>query len=347
MSFSSVGLYHLKNSSGMTVAVTNYGAIITSVVVPDREGNLADVALGFNTLEEYTNAVDKPYFGAVVGRFGNRIGGGKFTLDGQHYQLARNNNDVSHLHGGKYGFDKVIWTAEPFEEAGAMGVRMSYHAKDGEEGYPGNLHITVTYTLKETNELVVDYTATTDKPTPLNPTQHSYFNLKGEGQGTVLDHLVQIHAREFIPISPTAIPSGEIRAVTGSPFDFTTAKTIGQDIGQDEEQLNNGMGYDHCFVLDPEQKEGALTKAAFVVEPTSGRTLEVLTTEPGVQFYSGNYLGGQLIGKSGQPYLFRGGFCLETEHFPDSPNHEHFPSTILRPGETFGSQTVFRFGVVQ
>ncbi len=345
--FSRISLYHLKNSSGMSVDVTNYGAIITSIKVPDRDGKIADVALGFNSIEEYINGVDKPYLGAVVGRFGNRIASGKFTLDGADYQLANNDTNRNHLHGGKYGFDKVVWTAEPFEEKGATGVRLTYHSKDGEENYPGNLDITVTYTLKDSNELVIDYKATSDKATPFNPTQHTYFNLKGEGQGTVLDHVVQINAKEFIPIDPTAIPSGEIRAVKGTPFDFTVAKKIGQDISQDEEQLKNGIGYDHCFVLDAAQKEGALTKAAFVSEPTSGRTLEVLTTEPGIQFYSGNYLDGRLVGKGGQPYIYRGGFCLETEHYPDSPNHANFPNTILRPGETFQSQTIYRFGVAK
>jgi aldose 1-epimerase len=347
MSFSSISLFQLKNRSGLSVSVTNYGAIITNIITPDLDGQLADIALGFNSLEEYVNSVDKPFFGAVVGRFGNRIASGKFSLDGADYQLANNDGGVNHLHGGKYGFDKVIWSAEPFTEEAASGVRLTYHAKDGEEGYPGHLHISVTYTLRDTNELVVDYHATTDQPTPLNPTQHSYFNLKGEGQGNVLDHVVQINAREFIPIDTSAIPSGEIRAVAGTPFDFTAPKPIGQDIRQDEEQIKNGLGYDHCFVLDPTQKEGDLTKAAFVTEPTTGRTLEVLTTEPGVQFYSGNYLDGRLSGKSGQPYLHRGGFCLETEHFPDSPNQAHFPTTILRPGETFASRTVFRFGVVK
>jgi aldose 1-epimerase len=343
--FSHIELYHLQNSNGMSVSVTNYGAIITSIKVPDRKGEMADVALGYDSLEKYVNAVDKPYFGAVVGRYGNRIAAGKFTLDGQTYQLAKNDNNVNHLHGGKYGFDKVIWNAEPFTEKGATGLRLTYHSKDGEEGYPGNVDLSVTYTLKDNNDLVVDYKATSDKATPINLTQHTYFNLKGEGKGDILDHVVQLNAPEFTPIDPTAIPSGEIRSVKGTPFDFTTAKKIGQDINSDDEQLKNGLGYDHNFVLDASQKVDGLTKAAFVSEPTSGRTLEVLTTEPGVQFYSGNYLDGRLVGKSGQPYIHRGGFALETQHFPDSPNHSNFPNTILRPGETLTSQTIFRFGV--
>lgn len=343
--FSQIELYHLQNSHGVSVDVTNYGAIITSIKVPDRNGQLGDVVLGYNSLEEYVNAVDKPYFGAVVGRYGNRIAQGKFTLDGQTYQLAKNNNNTNHLHGGIVGFDKVIWKAEPFSEDGANGIRLSYRAKDGEENYPGNVDVTVTYTLKETNELVIDYKATTDKATPFNPTQHTYFNLKGEGQGDILDHVVQINAKGFIPTDETSIPSGEIRSVEGTPFDFTSPKKIGQDIGAQDEQLKNGIGYDHNFVLDAANTQDGLTKAAFVTEPTSGRTLEVLTTEPGVQFYSGNYLDGRLTGKSGLPYIHRSGFCLETQHFPDSPNHANFPSTILRPGETFHSQTIFRFGI--
>lgn len=343
--FSQIALYHLTNKNGLSMDVTNYGAIITSIKVPDRDGRIADVALGYSSAEEYMNAASKHYFGAVVGRFGNRIAQGKFTLDGVEYQLAKNDTNTNHLHGGKYGLDKVAWTATPFTEADATGVKLTYRAKDGEEDYPGNMDITVTYTLKDNNDLVVDYKATTDKATPFNPTQHTYFNLKGEGQGNVLDHVLQINAKAFTPIGATSIPSGEIRAVKGTPFDFTEPKAIGRDIEASDEQLKNGIGYDHNFVLDPESQENGLTKAAFVTEPTTGRTLEVLTTEPGIQFYSGNYLDDKLIGKSGNVFGHRGGFCLETQHFPDSPNHANFPNTILRPGETFSSQTVFRFGV--
>ena len=343
--FSEITLYQLTNKNGLTVDVTNYGAIISSIRVPDREGKLADVALGYSSIEGYMNAVNKHYFGAIVGRFGNRIAGGKFTLDGHEYQLAKNDNNTNHLHGGKYGIDKVAWTAMPFAAADATGVKLTYRAKDGEEDYPGNVDITVTYTLKDDNDLVIDYQATTDKPTPFNPTQHTYFNLKGDGEGNVLDHVLQINAKEFIPIDATSIPTGEIRAVKGTPFDFTEPKAIGRDIDVADEQLKNGIGYDHCFALDASKQQDGLTVAAFVKEPTSGRTLEILTSEPGVQFYSGNYLDDRLIGKSGKPYQHRGGFCLETQHYPDSPNHANFPSTILRPGETFTSRTVFRFGV--
>lgn len=343
--FSQITLYHLANKNGLSVDVTNYGAIITSIRVPDRDGEIADIALGYSSAEGYMNAVGKHYFGAVVGRFGNRIAQGKFTLDGVEYQLATNDSNRNHLHGGKYGLDKVAWDATPFTEADGTGVRLTYRAKDGEEDYPGNVDITVTYTLKDSNELVVDYKATTDKATPFNPSQHTYFNLKGEGQGNILDHILQINAATFTPIDATSIPSGEIRPVKGTPFDFTEPKAIGRDIGAEDEQLKNGIGYDHNFVLDPVKQENGLTIAARVKEPSSGRTLEVLTTEPGVQFYSGNYLDDRLVGKSGKIYSYRSGFCLETQHFPDSPNHANFPSTILRPGETFSSRTVFRFGV--
>lgn len=338
--FDFIMLYTLKNKHGMTVKVTNYGAIITSIVVPDREGMPADVVLGYNRVEDYINAVDKPYFGAVVGRYGNRIAGGQFTLDGQIHSLLKNNGE-NHLHGGAIGFDKVVWDAN-YDQANNK-IALSYLSKDKEEGYPGNLKLTVTYTLTDDNELVVDYLATTDKATPLNVTQHSYFNLKGEGEGNVLDHELMLNAKQFTPVDQGLIPTGELSDVAGTPLDFTKAKPIGRDIDKDHEQLKFGLGFDHNWVLDKGGKDGELTLAARAYEPTSGRVLEVHTTEPGIQFYCGNFLDGRLKGKSGKPYVHRGGFCLETQHFPDSPNQPNFPSTILKPGEEFTSRTVFRF----
>ncbi len=338
--FDSIKLFTLKNENGMTVKVTNYGAIITSIVVPDRDGKMADVALGYNRVEDYINAVDKPYFGAVVGRYGNRIANGEFTLNGETYSLLKNNG-ANHLHGGAIGFDKVVWDAafDPSKNT----VSLAYVAKDKEEGYPGNLQLKVSYTLTNNNAIVVDYHATTDKPTPINVTQHTYFNLKGEGQGTILDHELMLNAKKFTPVDESLIPTGKMPRVMGTPFDFTTAKAIGRDIGQETEQLRFGLGYDHNWILDKGGKKDELTLAAQVHEPSSGRVMEIHTTEPGIQFYCGNFLDGRLKGKSGKPYIHRGGFCLETQHFPDSPNQPNFPSAILKPGEVFQSQTVFKF----
>lgn len=338
--FDNIKLYTLKNDSGMTVKITNYGAIITSIVVPDRDGKPGDVALGYNRVEDYINAVDKPYFGAIVGRYGNRIAKGAFSLDGETYALAINNGE-NHLHGGIIGFDKVVWDARLVGGDDWTGLELSYLAKDKEEGYPGNLNLQVTYKMMNTNDLVVEYHATTDKATPVNVTQHTYFNLKGEGEGTILDHELMINAKKYTPVDSTLIPTGEMPAVAGTPFDFTSAKTIGRDIGHDNEQLTFGGGYDHNFVLD--STGDAMTLAARVHEPTTGRVLEVHTTEPGVQFYCGNFLDGRLKGKSGKPYVHRGGFCLETQHYPDSPNQPNFPSCIVKPGEEFKSTTIFKF----
>ncbi len=338
--FDSIKLYTLRNQSGMTVKVTNYGAIITSIVVPDRDGKMADVALGYNRVEEYMNAVAKPYFGAIVGRYGNRIAKGEFKLNGETYTLARNNGE-NHLHGGVIGFDKVVWHARLDESTNLLAL--SYLAKDKEEGYPGNLLIKVTYKLTNDNTIVVDYHATTDKATPVNLTQHTYFNLKGEGEGTILNHELMLNAKRYTPVDEGLIPTGEMPSVTGTPFDFTTAKTIGRDIEQNHEQLKFGGGFDHNWVLDKGGKEGEMTLAARVYEPTSGRVMEIHTTEPGVQFYCGNFLDGRLKGKSGKTYVHRGGFCLETQHFPDSPNQPSFPSTILRPGATYKTTTMFKF----
>ena len=340
--FADIRQFTLQNENGMSVKVTNYGAIITSIMVPDNKGNMQDVALGYNSADGYMNAVDKPYFGAIVGRYGNRIANGQFTLDGETYTLAKNNGE-NHLHGGVIGFDKVIWTAKPDPASNA--IELSYLAKDMEEGYPGNLAVTVTYTLTSNNSIVIDYLAVTDKATPVNLTQHTYFNLKGEGEGTILDHELMLNADSYTPVNEGLIPTGELPTVKNTPFDFTTAKAIGRDIGQDNQQLTFGLGYDHNWVLNKPETDSTLTLAAEVFEPTTGRVLTVETTEPGLQFYCGNFLDGRLTGKSGKPYVHRGGFCLETQHFPDSPNQPNFPSTILNPGSEYKTKTVFTFSV--
>ncbi|MFK8114801.1 MAG: aldose epimerase family protein [Rubripirellula sp.] len=338
--FDSIKLFTLKNDSGITIKVTNYGAIITSIIVPDRDGKMSDVALGYNRVEDYINAVDKPYFGAIVGRYGNRIAKGEFTLKGETYSLAVNNGE-NHLHGGVIGFDKVVWDAKPVNGEGWTGLELSYLAKDKEEGYPGNLNIKVTYKLDNKNALTVEYHATTDKATPVNLTQHTYFNLKGEGQGTILDHELMINAKRYTPVDEGLIPTGETPMVAGTPFDFTTAKAVGRDIEVKDQQLEYGLGFDHNFVLDKQADEMVL--AARVHEPTTGRIMEVHTTEPGIQFYCGNFLDGRLKGKSGNSYVHRGGFCLETQHYPDSPNQPNFPSCILEPGAKYSTKTVFKF----
>jgi aldose 1-epimerase len=314
----------------------NYGGIILSIRVPDRKGQLADIALGHETLEGYIP--NPPYLGAVVGRYANRIAKGSFTLDGKSYTLPQNDG-TNTLHGGLKGFDKVVWEGEPLK--GKTGVAFSYLSKDGEEGFPGNLKIKVTYTLTDANELVIDYEATTDKATPLNVSQHSYFNLAGEGNGDILNHEVMINADRFTPVDKNLIPTGELRPVKGTPFDFTTPTRIGARIDDNYDQLVLGHGYDHNFVIN--RKGGGLTLAARVYEPASGRALEVSTTEPAIQFYTGNFLDGSVTGKQGHVYKHRYGFCLETQHYPDSPNHPDFPTTILRPGKTFRSKTVFKF----
>ena len=338
--FDAIKLYTFKNKSGMQVKITNYGAIVTAILVPDRDGKLGDITLGYNRVEDYINAVDKPYFGAIVGRYGNRIANGEFTIDGETYSLATNNGP-NHLHGGVIGFDKVVWDAQLVGGEGWSGLELSYLAKDKEEGYPGNLSIKVTYKLTDANELIVDYLATTDKATPINLTQHSYFNLKGEGQGDILDHELMINADKYTPVDSTLIPTGELKPVAGTPFDFTVAKSVGRDIGKKDEQLDFGLGFDHNFVLN---REGdGLSLAARVHEPTTGRIMEITTTEPGIQFYCGNFLDGRLKGKSGKPYVHRGGFCLETQHYPDSPNQKKFPTTILKPDDEYRTTTVFKF----
>ena len=325
-----VEIYTLTNDKGLEARVMTYGATLVSLRVPDRAGRLGDIVLGYDSLDGYIK--NSPYFGSTVGRYGNRIAKAAFTLDGMTYKLAANNGE-NHLHGGIKGFDKVVWKAEPAREAGAAGLKFTYLSRDGEEGYPGNLSVTVIYSLTDENELRITYEAVTDKPTPVNLTHHSYFNLAGIGD--ILGHELMINAAGYTPVDSGLIPTGEIRAVEGSPFDFTKAHAIGERIAQVE------GGYDHNFVL--KRGGGQLDLAARVFEPTSGRVLEILTTEPGLQFYSGNFLDGTITGKGGRVTLKHHGFCLETQHFPDSPNRPNFPSTILRPGAVYRSLTVHRF----
>jgi aldose 1-epimerase len=321
----------------MEIRATNYGGIVVSLRVPDKKGHLDDIALGFDDLKGYL--ANTPYFGALIGRYGNRIANGKFTLDGKEYVLARNNGPNS-IHGGQKGFDKAVWQAESFQNAQGVGIILTYTSKDGEEGYPGNLKTKVTYTLTDKNEWIIDYEAVTDKATPVNLTEHTYFNLRGEGKGDVLGHILQLHASRFTPVDQNLIPTGELRPVKSTPMDFTEPTPIGSRIDADYEQLRLGHGYDHNFVLDKEGSEPVL--AARVKEPTSGRVLEVYTTEPGLQFYSGNFLDGTITGKQGHSYKKRYGFCLETQHFPDAPNHPDFPTTILRPGQKYHSRTIYK-----
>ena len=334
-----IGLFTLTNAHGIELRAIAYGAIIVSLRAPDRRGQLADIVLGFDDLHGYLTR--SRYFGAVVGRYGNRIANGRFSLDGRTYQLATNNGR-NHLHGGVKGFDKVVWQALPDTDERRGRVAFAYTSRDGEESYPGTLNATVTYTLTPQNALRIDYSATTDKATHINLTQHSYFNLAGEGSGDILGHVLEIAADQFLPVDETMIPTGELAAVAGTPFDFRRPTPIGARIENANEQLRRGSGYDHSFVL---QGAPGLRRVAHVVEPASGRTLQLATTEPGVQFYCGNHLSGE-AGKAGHSYGRRSGFCLETQHFPDSPNHSHFPSTILRPGTTYRSKTVFTFGAL-
>jgi aldose 1-epimerase len=337
-------LYTLTNAHGVRADITDYGAIIVRLLVPDHDGRLDDVVLGYNRVEDYVRAT--PYFGAVVGRYGNRIAHGRFTLDGRTHTLATNNSPGGipcHLHGGVIGFDKVIWQAEPVLRDGVQGLKLRYLSKDGEEGYPGNLDLTVHYWLQNDNSLRVEYLATTDQPTPVNLTQHSYFNLKSEGNGDILGHVLTLHASHTTPVDAGLIPTGEVTPAKGTPFDFTTPHAIGERVDHDDPQLKFGGGYDHNWVLD--HQSGRMAPAATVHEPTTGRTMEVWTEEPGLQFYSGNFLDGSHVGKRGKPYHHRTGFCLETQHYPDSPNQKNFPTTILRPGQIHRTATCYKFGV--
>ena len=337
----SVEAYTLRNGQGMEVSLITYGATITAVRVPDRHGNVANVTLGFNNLTDYET--DSPYFGSIIGRYGNRIAKGKFTLNATEYKLATNDGENT-LHGGNKGFDKVIWGAEEVVVNGAPSVLFSYHAKDGEEGFPGNLAVQASYTLLEDNSLRIHYRATTDAPTVCNLTNHAYFNLRGEGSGTIEDHVLFIDADRYTPVDSTLIPTGELASVAGTPFDFRTPKRIGADLQAKHKQLSIAQGYDHNLVLNG--TSGTLRLVARVHEPSSGRVLEVLTTEPGIQFYSGNFLDGTIVGASGNAYHPRDAFCLETQHFPDSPNQPHFPATVLNPNEVYETTTIYRFGLL-
>jgi len=334
-----VTLYTLRNGNA-EVSIFNYGGIVQSFKVPDKSGKIGDVVLGFDNLADYVKS--SPYFGALIGRYGNRIAKGKFTLDSTEYSLATNNG-ANALHGGLKGFDKVVWNAHPFQSQNGPSLELTYFSKDGEEGYPGNISVKAVYTLTSDNGLKLEFTATTDKDTIVNLTHHSYFNLAGEGD--VLNHVVMIDADKFTPVDSTLIPTGELRPVDGTPFDFRTPTAIGARIHQDDEQLKFGNGYDHNWVVN--HYTGALQLVARVYEPTSGRVLEVSSTEPGLQFYSGNFLDGTLKGKGGWVYQFRDAFCMEPQHYPDSPNHPNFPSVVLKPGAVYHNTIVYRFSVRQ
>jgi aldose 1-epimerase len=333
-----VTLFTLRNKQGAEAAICNYGGLVISLKVPDRNGQFGDVVLGYDNLADYIK--DTPYFGAMIGRYGNRIAKGKFTLDGQEYTLAINNGPNA-LHGGLKGFDKVVWEPRVVASLDGASLELRYTSKDGEEGYPGTLTVKAVYTLTEDNGLKLEYTATTDKDTVVNLTQHSYFNLAGKGDN--LSHVVMIPADQFTPVDSTLIPTGELKPVDGTPFDFRTPTAIGARIGQDDEQLKFGNGYDHNWVIN--KPMGQLGLMARVYEPTTGRVLEVLSTEPGLQFYTGNFLDGKLTGKGGWAYQFRNGFCMEPQHFPDSPNQPNFPSVVLKPGQVYKHTLIFKFSV--
>jgi aldose 1-epimerase len=332
--------YILSNSKGMEISIITYGGIITSWTAADKNGDYKDIVLGYNTLAEYE--VETPYFGALIGRYGNRIAKGKFTIDGETYTLAVNNG-VNHLHGGLKGFDKVVWDAKTIVNDSSATLELSYLSKDMEEGYPGNLQTKVRYTLNNEDELTVKYDAKTDKPTIVNLTQHSYFNLTSDFNHPILDHELVINADSFLPVDSTLIPTGEFRNVSETPFDFRSSKAIGKRINEENIQIKYGLGYDHCWVLNDQEKGVRFVASAY--EPVSGRLLEISSDKPGIQFYSGNFLDGTLPSKSKGKYQHRTGFCLETQYYPDSPNQKGFPSVILNPGESYQSQTVFRFSV--
>jgi aldose 1-epimerase len=337
-----VDIYTLQNSNQIKVEIITYGGIIKSIQTPDKNGQIENICLGFDSLPPYLN--EHPYFGAIVGRYGNRIANGKFSIEGNEYNLATNNGP-NHLHGGLKGFDKVIWEAKSFENEEKVGLELTYLSEDMEEGYPGNLSVKVTYSLNQENELHIDYEAVTDKKTVCNLTNHSYFNLAGAGNGNVLNHELIIHSDSITPVDENLIPTGEPLAVEGTPFDFRTKKKIGVSIDQDHPQIAYGGGYDHNYILRNSTEE--LPLISVVTEPKSGRKMEVLTTEPGVQFYTGNFLDGTLVGSGNNRYRERYGFCLETQHYPDSPNQPNFPSTLLDVGEKYSTKTVYRFGVVE
>ena len=335
-----VDKYIISNQQGMEISIINYGGIITSWSAKDKNGIYEDIVLGYNELSEYEK--ESPYFGAIIGRYGNRIAKGKFSIEGKEYTLAVNNGE-NHLHGGMKGFDKVVWNAETGLTDSSVSLILTYLSKDMEEGYPGNLEVEVAYTLNNEDELSVTYKATTDKTTVINLTQHSYFNLSANFNNTILNHELILNSDSFLPVDNTLIPTGEFRDVTNTPFDFRTSKTIGQQIDEEDPQLKNGLGYDHCWVLNEQDKGVRFVASAF--EPQSRRFLEIFSDEPGIQFYSGNFLDGTLPSKNNGSYQFRSGFCLETQHFPDSPNQKNFPSVILRPGEEYTSHTIFKLSV--
>jgi aldose 1-epimerase len=335
-------LFTIKNANGAVMQVTNYGAKIVTLFIPDKEGNFDDIVFGYEKIQEYLDG-DK-YFGAIVGRYANRIAAGKFTLDGVEYQLPKNEGGKNMLHGGDSGFDDTVWAGEITETPEGEAVRLTLHSPDGDQGFPGNLHVVVLYTLTNENKLIVDYSAVTDKPTVINLSQHSYFNLSGYASGPILNHELVINADNFTPVDKNLIPTGEIRSVEGTAFDFRTPHLIGERIANAEEQLILGMGYDHNFILNKE-RAGELTFAASAYDILSGRFMQVYTTHPAIQFYTGNFLDGSAIGKGGSAYIYRSGFCLETQYYPDSPNHPNFPLTVLMSGEEYKHRTEFRFSV--
>jgi aldose 1-epimerase len=336
-----VDRYRLENDNGLAITVLSYGGIIQQIIVPDRLGQKENVALGFGSLPEY---VPNPaYFGAIVGRSANRISNGRFELDGEEIQLTCNDG-TNHLHGGDRSFSRRVWSVAPAESPGQIAVDLSLHSPDGEEGYPGNMDVSVRYTLTNQNEVRVKYRANSDRKTIVNLSQHSYFNLRGEGNGTALDHHIQISASQFIPVDKNLSPTGEIRSVAGTPFDFLESRPISSSIRSSYDQIRLGRGYDHCYAIDrPPEFKGALVPSAILFDPHSQRSLAVKTTEPGLQFYTGNFLDGSDIGFSQRAYRQGDGIALETQHFPDSPNHPGFPSVVLGPGDTFLSETVYTF----
>ncbi len=334
-----VGIYFLKNANNVEVAITNYGGRVVALVVPDKNGNPTDIVLGYDSLDHYRNR-NEAYFGALIGRYGNRIAKASFSLNGETYKLAANNGPNS-LHGGPMGFHNQVWDVIGHDD---HSLSLSYLSKDGEEGYPGNLQVKVIYTLTDANELKIEYEATTDKATVVNLTNHAYFNLNGQGNETITDHELMINASKYSAVDSTLIPAGAPVEVKGTPFDFTTSKLVGKDINTDHIQIKNGLGYDHNFVLN-KTAEKKLDKAATVYSPLTGITMDVLTTEPAIQFYSGNFLDGTLIGKGNKKYGYRSAFCLETQHYPDAPNQPDFPSTVLEPGKKYQTTTIYTFGV--
>lgn len=337
-----VYLWTLTNKNGLVAKITNYGGIVTELWLPDKTGKMADCVLGFDNLADYLKPNNSPYFGALIGRYGNRIGGAQFTLEGRTYQLAKNDNQINHLHGGVKGFDKVVWNGKEVKAKNGEGLELTYLSRDGEEGYPGNLNVKVVYMLTNKNELTMEYWATTDKPTVVNLTQHNYYNLGGQASGSILNELMMINADKFTPTDSKLIPTGEILPVAGTPMDFRKPTAIGARIDANYQPLKFAGGYDHNWILI-KKKPNEMSLAAKVVDPKSGRVMEVLTNEPAIQFYSGNFLNGTIVGKGGVKYVKNSALCLETQHYPDSPNHPNFPSTELKPGQEYHTKTINLF----